>query len=100
MSRELTLYLDDILEAIALISSFTHDMTFQDFKQDVRTQHACIRDLEVIGEVLAMSPMGPDKSRRRSSGARSKDCGMYSSMSISALILRSFGTSSATSSTR
>jgi hypothetical protein len=50
MSRDLTLYLDDILEAITLIRSFTYGMTFQEFKQDIRTQHACIRDVEVFGE--------------------------------------------------
>jgi uncharacterized protein with HEPN domain len=56
MSRDLTLYLDDILEAITLIRSFTNGMTFQEFKQDIRTQHACIRDLEVIGEAVGHVP--------------------------------------------
>ena len=56
MSRDLTLYLEDILEAIALIRSFTDGMTFQEFSKDVRTQHACIRDLEVIGEAVGHVP--------------------------------------------
>lgn len=56
MSRDLTLYLDDIISAISFIREFTYDMTRVSFGADVRTQHACIRNLEVIGEAVKHIP--------------------------------------------
>jgi uncharacterized protein with HEPN domain len=52
MSRDLLLYLDDIISAVSYIQEFTQDMTRIPFGSDVRTQHACIRNLEVIGEAV------------------------------------------------
>ena len=50
-------------------------MTFREFKQDVRTQHACIRDLEVIGETVAHVPddaqqVAPEVEWRKIQGLR------------------------------
>jgi uncharacterized protein with HEPN domain len=56
MSRELTLYLDDIATAIGYVKEFTDGMTFAEFESDVRTQHACIRNLEIIGEAAKRIP--------------------------------------------
>ena len=56
MSRDLLLYLDDIISAISYIQEFTQDMTRISFGSDVRTQHACIRNLEVIGEAVKHIP--------------------------------------------
>ena len=56
MSRDLTLYLDDIIAAIAYINEFTKEMTSKDFLSDVRTQHSCVRNLEVIGEAVKHIP--------------------------------------------
>ena len=56
MSRDLSLYFDDILQAITYIKEFTRDMTQASFVADMRTQHACIRNLEVIGEAVKKIP--------------------------------------------
>ena len=56
MSRDLTLYLDDIVNAIAFIRDFTRGMTIDDFRSDIRTQHACVRNLEIIGEAAKHIP--------------------------------------------
>lgn len=40
MSRDLSLYFDDILQAIGYIEEFTRDMTQASFDTDMRTQHA------------------------------------------------------------
>jgi len=56
MSRDLNLYLDDIAEAIRYVKEFTAGMTFSDFESYVRTQHACVRNLEIIGEAAKKIP--------------------------------------------
>jgi uncharacterized protein with HEPN domain/predicted nucleotidyltransferase len=56
MSRDLNLYLDDIAQAIQYVTKFTNDMTFTDFESDVKTQHACVRNLEIIGEAVKKIP--------------------------------------------
>lgn len=56
MSREIRLYLEDILEAISYLRMFTKGITFNEFHNDVRTQHACVRNLEVIGEAARHVP--------------------------------------------
>ena len=37
-------------------SSALNDMTFTDFESDVKTQHACVRNLEIIGEAVKKIP--------------------------------------------
>lgn len=56
MSRDVALYLHDIVDAISYIRSFTGGMTQEEFEGDPKTQHACIRDLEVIGEAVKSLP--------------------------------------------
>lgn len=50
MSRDWTLYLQDILEYAGYVAEFTAGMSYEEFLSDTRTQHAVLRDLEVIGE--------------------------------------------------
>lgn len=50
MVKESPPYLEHILEAIGLIEQFTLNMTSNDFRNDVKTFNAVIRQLEVIGE--------------------------------------------------
>jgi len=51
MSRRRDLdYLNDILEAIHRISTYTANLTYQQFMGDTKTQDAVIRNLEIIGE--------------------------------------------------
>ncbi|MCS6964323.1 MAG: DUF86 domain-containing protein [Thermoflexus sp.] len=42
--------LNDILEAIRRIRTYTSGMTFEAFLEDTRTQDAVARNLEIIGE--------------------------------------------------
>ena len=56
MSRDLSLYFNDILQAIVYIKDFTAGMDYSTFVHDTRTQHACIRNLEVIGEAVKKIP--------------------------------------------
>ena len=43
-------FLYDIQEAVRRIQSYTHEMTYEEFLLDTRTQDAVIRNIEVIGE--------------------------------------------------
>ena len=54
-------YLNDILESILNIKSFLGDMDFSAFQEDVKTQYAVIRALEIIGEA---SKKNSQKSKR------------------------------------
>jgi uncharacterized protein with HEPN domain len=38
------------------VKEFTADMPFDEFESDVRTQHACVRSLEIIGEAVKKIP--------------------------------------------
>lgn len=48
--RDWRLRVEDILEAIGRVESYTHDLTFEDFCNDSKTVDAVVRNLEVIGE--------------------------------------------------
>lgn len=54
--RGITLYLEDILEAIKKIEDFTAGMTPEKFKQDAKTIDAVVRNIEVIGEAAKKIP--------------------------------------------
>lgn len=56
MSRDLRLYLDDILEAIAPIRRHVGRMDFDAFRADEKTVDAVIRNLEVNGEAARNLP--------------------------------------------
>ena len=56
MSRDSKLYLQDILDAIENIRGFTAGYAQESLRQDVRTFHAVLRDLEVIGEAAKKLP--------------------------------------------
>lgn len=51
--RDAQLYLTDIQESIARIEDYTRDFTFENFKNDFKTQDAVIRNFEIIGEAAA-----------------------------------------------
>ena len=50
--RDLRDYLNDIIESIEDIWSFTRDMSCEDFESDKKTLYAVIRCLEIIGEAV------------------------------------------------
>ena len=56
MVRDHRLFLDDIIEAVRRIKEFTNDMDFDDFKADIKTQDAVVRNLEIIGEASGHLP--------------------------------------------
>jgi uncharacterized protein with HEPN domain len=48
--RDERLLLKDILDAGNKIVKFTEKMNFQQFSEDDKTQDACIRNFEIMGE--------------------------------------------------
>lgn len=56
--REIIDYLNDIDDSISDIINFTADITFEEFVEDKKTQHAVIHCLEVIGEAVKKIPDG------------------------------------------
>ena len=49
-------YVKDIHEAVVRVAEFISDMSFKDFKEDVKTAYAVVRALEIIGEATKMVP--------------------------------------------
>ena len=56
MSKNFTIYLNDIREAINSIEIFVEGMTFEEFKNDDKTSSAVIRKFEIIGEATKNLP--------------------------------------------
>jgi uncharacterized protein with HEPN domain len=75
MSRSLELYLEDIIEAIRKICSYTNLLNFEEFCADERTIDAVIRNLIVVGEAVKNIPevtrkMEPGIEWRKIAGLR------------------------------
>ncbi len=45
-------YIRDILGTIEKIEEFVEDMNYEEFLEDVKTQYAVVRALEIIGEAV------------------------------------------------
>lgn len=45
-------YLAHIIEAVKRASSYTDKMTYEEFLEDIKTQDAVIRNIEIIGEAV------------------------------------------------
>lgn len=56
MSRDVLLYLDDILSSIAKIERYTVHLSRATFFQDERTVDAVVRNLQIIGEAVKNIP--------------------------------------------
>ncbi len=56
-TRDLFVYLDDILTAIADAAEFTQGMSFEMFAEDKKTINAVLRTLEVLGEATKHIPL-------------------------------------------
>lgn len=56
MPRDYKQQLDDILQAITFIREYVKDMDYKAFEADIKTQHAVIHNLEVIGEAARSIP--------------------------------------------
>ncbi|MBI2854960.1 MAG: DUF86 domain-containing protein [Chloroflexi bacterium] len=56
--RDWRIRLEDILEAINRVTTYTEGMSYQQFCRDTKTVDAVVRNLEIIGE--AARYVGPD----------------------------------------
>ncbi|MGI0491018.1 DUF86 domain-containing protein [Alkalinema pantanalense CENA528] len=56
MSRNLRLYLEDILHACTKIQRYTQGLTFEQFVADEKTIDAVARNLQIIGESVKQIP--------------------------------------------
>jgi uncharacterized protein with HEPN domain len=56
MPRDYKVGLEDIVDAIHKIRTYTAGATLQTFKQDTRTFDAVVRNLEIIGEAAKSLP--------------------------------------------
>ena len=56
MPRDYKVYLEDIIEAIRKIRSYTTSLSLQTFSSDGKTIDAVIRNLEIIGEAIKGVP--------------------------------------------
>jgi uncharacterized protein with HEPN domain len=75
MPKDFDLYVDDILDAIQQIRSYTLGQDERAFALDRKTQDAVIRNLEIIGEAVAHLPLeitrfAPEIDWRKISGLR------------------------------
>ncbi len=56
MSRNVRLYLDDMIKSCEKILRYTKDLTFDEFIADDRTYDAVVRNLEILGEAVKNVP--------------------------------------------
>ena len=57
MSRDITLYLSDILEACKKVRLYTAKMSRAEFEQNSMTYDAVVRNLEIVGEAAKHTPV-------------------------------------------
>ena len=75
MDRDPLLFLEDILDSIRHIESYTAGLTFESFRDDTLIQDAVLRRLEIIGEAVKHLPASirdkyPDVPWRKIAGTR------------------------------
>ena len=75
MPRDYKVFLEDILEAIKKIRSYTTALSLESFSQDEKSMDAVVRNLEVIGEAIKNVPEDvrvryPDVEWKRIAGLR------------------------------
>lgn len=56
MQRDISLYLDDILESIERIEEYTESLNEVEFSRNTETQDAVLRRLAIIGEAVKHLP--------------------------------------------
>ena len=75
MSRDWTLYLEDVLACCRKVERYTGGMTREQFKADDKTYDAVVRNLEILGEAAKNIPpsvqaMMPEIDWRKPAGLR------------------------------
>src|SRR3989338_4283152 len=56
MTKDSKVHLEDILECIGQIEEYTDRISFSEFDEDIKTQDACLRRIEIIGEAVKNLP--------------------------------------------
>jgi len=56
MTRDMRLYIEDILDSIAKIEQYTKDINEQKFLTNTQVQDSVLRRLEIIGEAVKSIP--------------------------------------------
>jgi len=75
MRRNYLDYIEDIINSIEEVESFTSGMSFDDFVKDKKTINAVIRSFEVIGEAAKIIPEDFKKVVLRFHGNAWQECG-------------------------
>ncbi len=75
--RDFQVYIEDIIDAIDSIETYTKDLTYTDFVSDKKTVDAVIRNFEIIGEATKQLPLSarqgcPNVPWREMAGMRDK----------------------------
>lgn len=56
MKRAILDYINDILDGMIKAQEFVHGMSYEEFLQEVKTQFAVVRAIEIIGEATKNIP--------------------------------------------
>jgi uncharacterized protein with HEPN domain len=56
MTRDIRLFIEDILESISKVEEYTKELTEEEFLSNSQVQDAVIRRLEIIGEAVKNIP--------------------------------------------
>ena len=56
MKRDIAIYIKDILENMELAEDFVKGMSYEDFVNDIKTNHAVTRCIEIMGEAAKHVP--------------------------------------------
>lgn len=82
MSRDVRLYLDDLVEASSRIVEYSTGMAFEDFVSNKMAYDAILRNLEIIGEAAKNVPYEFREQYPLWNGAKWLACGMSLHMGI------------------